>query len=104
MFGSLLIAAHDTDNRLILLGGVGTGFTNTARRALHRELIGLSTPAPPVAGSVPASLAGAARWVSPRLVGEVTYRERTASSLRHPSWRGLRPDREIYEVKLPVDS
>ncbi|MEU4345224.1 ATP-dependent DNA ligase [Nocardia sp. NPDC023852] len=101
LFGSLLIAAHDTDNRLILLGGVGTGFTNTARRALHRELIGLSTPAPPVAGSVPASLAGAARWVSPRLVGEVTYRERTASSLRHPSWRGLRPDREIYEVKLP---
>jgi bifunctional non-homologous end joining protein LigD len=102
LFGSLLIAAHDADQQLILLGGVGSGFSNSARRALHRELLGLATPTLPVTGVAPASLVGAARWVNPRLVGEVAYRERTASSLRHPSWRGLRPDREVHEVKLPA--
>ncbi|MGW0251984.1 ATP dependent DNA ligase [Nocardia goodfellowii] len=102
LFGSLLIAAHDADQQLILLGGVGSGFSSSARRALHRELLGLYTPTPPVVGVVPASLASTARWVSPRLVGEVAYRERTASSLRHPSWRGLRPDKEAHEAKLPL--
>jgi bifunctional non-homologous end joining protein LigD len=40
-------------------------------------------------------------WVQPRLVGEVAYRILTPDGrLRHPAWRGLRPDREPGEVKL----
>jgi len=40
-------------------------------------------------------------WVQPRLVGEVAYRILTPDGrLRHPSWRGLRPDREPGAVKL----
>lgn len=34
-----------------------------------------------------------ARWVEPRLVGEVRYTTRTkAGRLRQPSWHRLRPD------------
>jgi bifunctional non-homologous end joining protein LigD len=41
-------------------------------------------PVPPVAG---------ARWVVPRLVGEIRYSTRTrAGMLRQPSWLRLRPD------------
>jgi bifunctional non-homologous end joining protein LigD len=39
-------------------------------------------------------------WVQPRLVGEVAYRILTPDGrLRHPSWRGLRPDREPGEAR-----
>ena len=49
-------------------------------------------------------------WVQPRLVGEVEYRAFTLNrttaggTFRHPSWRGLRPDREPDEVRLPTSS
>ncbi|MFE3758866.1 ATP-dependent DNA ligase [Nocardia tengchongensis] len=100
-FGSLLIAAHDHAGDLVLLGAVGTGFTDAARRALHHELEALATATPPVAGVIPSAFAATAHWVSPRLVGDVAYRERTASGLRHPSWRGLRFDRSPAEVTVP---
>ncbi|MGW0251085.1 non-homologous end-joining DNA ligase [Nocardia goodfellowii] len=100
-FGALLIAAHDPEGHLRLFGRVGTGFSDATRRTLHRQLHGLAAIAPTVIGTVPSSIAARARWVLPQLVGEVAYRERTASSLRHPSWRGLRPDREMHEVRLP---
>ena len=33
------------------------------------------------------------------LVGEVAFSERTADDrLRHPSWRGLRPDKNAADV------
>ena len=40
-----------------------------------------------------------AHWVTPRLVGEVTFGEWTGSGrLRHPVWRGWRVDKEPDEV------
>jgi ATP-dependent DNA ligase len=37
--------------------------------------------------------------VRPELVGEVRYGEWTSDGrLRHPSWRGLRPDKEPGDV------
>ncbi|WP_433734888.1 ATP-dependent DNA ligase (plasmid) [Nocardia sp. CA-129566] len=101
VFGSLLVAAHDPNGHLVLLGAVGTGFTDAARRVLHHELLALTTAEPPVAGAVPSSIAATAHWVLPHLVGDVAYRERTASGLRHPSWRGLRFDRSPTEIKVP---
>ncbi|MFF0632202.1 hypothetical protein ACFYTS_06830 [Nocardia sp. NPDC004151] len=101
MFGSLLIAAHDQDGQLVLLGAVGTGFTDAARRSLLLELLALSTATPPVAGTVPSSIAVTAHWVTSRLVGDIAYRERTATGLRHPSWRGLRFDRAPEDITIP---
>jgi bifunctional non-homologous end joining protein LigD len=38
-------------------------------------------------------------WVTPKLVGEVAFTEWTADGrLRHPSWRGLRPDKSRADV------
>ncbi|WP_083869587.1 ATP dependent DNA ligase [Nocardia niigatensis] len=39
VFRSLLVAAHE-QGRLVLLGAVGTGFSDAARRSLRRELHG----------------------------------------------------------------
>ncbi|SEC30455.1 bifunctional non-homologous end joining protein LigD [Streptomyces sp. 2231.1] len=72
------------------VGGVGTGWSHAERTELAR-LLGEAasdrcpfTPAPRVPG---------ARWVLPRLVGEVSYSTRTRKGLlRQPSWLRLRPD------------
>jgi bifunctional non-homologous end joining protein LigD len=54
----------------------------------------------PFDDQVPRAHARDAHWVRPDLVGEVVYRTLTADGrLRHPSWRGLRPDREPAEVR-----
>jgi bifunctional non-homologous end joining protein LigD len=40
-----------------------------------------------------------AHWVTPRLVGEVAFTEWTTDGrLRHPAWRGLRPDKDPDHV------
>ncbi|MGN6402985.1 hypothetical protein, partial [Sinomonas sp.] len=40
-----------------------------------------------------------AHWVQPKFVGEVRYGEWTeAGRLRHPVWRGWRPDKEPKDV------
>lgn len=49
----------------------------------------------------PDTIAVTAHWVEPRLGGDVAYRERAGSGLRHPTWRGLRFDRAPAEVTLP---
>lgn len=100
--GSLVLAAHNAEGALVLLGHVGTGFTDAARRALHDELDRIRVPRSPLHGE--RSRSGSSEgvcWVAPRLVGSVQYRELTASGLRHPSWRGLRPDIPASEVGWP---
>jgi bifunctional non-homologous end joining protein LigD len=57
----------------------------------------------PFAGPVAREHTRDVQWVEPRLVGEVSYRTVTPDGrLRHPSWRGLRPDREPVEVTLDL--
>jgi bifunctional non-homologous end joining protein LigD len=54
----------------------------------------------PFADGVPNVIAREAHWVSPRLVGEVRFTEWTGDGrLRHPSWRGLRPDKQVSDVR-----
>ena len=49
---------------------------------------------------VPREDARDAHWVTPSLVGEVTYGELTEPGrLRHPVWRGLRPDKSPADVQ-----
>ncbi|MFC9759957.1 ATP-dependent DNA ligase [Streptomyces sp. NPDC056921] len=87
--GALLVGeAHEGGLRYV--GSVGTGWSDTERTTLAALLKVAAIDecpfdkAPGVAG---------ARWVLPRLVGEVRYTSRTrAGLLRHPSWHRLRPD------------
>jgi bifunctional non-homologous end joining protein LigD len=111
--GSLALGAHDDDGALVYVGDVGTGFTDAARARLLERLRPLERATSPfdvergAARAWPVRKAGRgrARWVEPRLVGEIEYRVFTRDhSFRHPSWRGLRPDRSPDEVRLPSPS
>lgn len=87
--GSLLVGRPGPDG-LRYAGAVGTGWTDRERATLAELLRVAATddcpfhPRPSLPG---------ARWVLPRLVGEVAYATVTrAGLLRHPAWHRLRPD------------
>jgi bifunctional non-homologous end joining protein LigD len=99
LIGSLLLGMYDQAGQLGYVGHVGTGFTHQMLVELARQLRPLHRASSPFAEPVPRAHARDAQWVQPQLVGEVTYRTLTPDGrLRHPSWRGLRPDREPSEV------
>jgi bifunctional non-homologous end joining protein LigD len=100
--GALLLGAYDQDGNLIYVGDVGTGFTEQMLRDLHAMLQLRERPTSPFL-HVPRELAQGAHWVQPDLVGEVEHRQLTTGGhLRHPSWRGLRPDRDPREIIFAV--
>lgn len=82
--------------RLVYAGKVGTGFSTQTLAELAKRLAPLvraTSPfgeKPPVAGAV---------FVAPALVGEFEFTEWTPhDTLRHPSFKGLRPDKDAAEV------
>lgn len=86
--GCLLVAGHDADGDLVLVGQVGTGMSQRERRRLYELLEPMSTDVVPVRNP---TADRRVRWVTPTYVGEVAYREYTPGrGLRHPSWKGLR--------------
>ncbi len=100
--GAVLVGQRAA-GRLRYVGGVGTGWSSAERTELAALLRAAATdvcpfdPVPPVPG---------ARWVVPRLVGEVRYSTRTREGLlRQPSWLRLRPDLAPEEsaADLPDD-
>ncbi|MCM2416193.1 ATP-dependent DNA ligase [Streptomyces sp. RKAG290] len=87
--GALLVGERH-EGALRYAGSVGTGWTQRERATLA-ELLQIAASAECPFGTAP-PVAGA-RWVLPRLVGEVRYTTRTrAGLLRQPSWHRLRPD------------
>ena len=98
MIGSLLLGIPGPDG-LEYVGQVGTGFTGQILDDLRHRLAPLERKTPPFVGELPARDTQDARWVTPKLVGEVQFSERTRyGRLRHPTWRGLRPDKSPDEV------
>jgi bifunctional non-homologous end joining protein LigD len=98
--GSLLLGVPAAEG-LRFAGHVGTGFTVAALDHLESLLRPLRRATPPFADAVPAEQAREAVWVQPRLVGEVVFTEWTKDGrLRHPSWRGLRPDKSPQTVRI----
>lgn len=97
--GSLLLGLPDADG-LAFAGHVGTGFTAAALAALAAQLRPYERSSSPFL-HVPREHSRDARWVEPVLVGEVTFHEWTGERrLRHPVWRGLRPDKDPADVRL----
>jgi bifunctional non-homologous end joining protein LigD len=98
LIGSLLLGLPETGG-VRYVGHVGTGFTEAMLRDLGARLAPLARGTSPFAGPLPRDHARGARWVQPLLVGEVAYGEWTGDGiLRHPSWRGLRPDKDPAEL------
>jgi bifunctional non-homologous end joining protein LigD len=92
--GALLLAVNEA-GRLVASGRVGTGFSAADAAALERRLLPLARKDAPVAAKADPSVT----WVEPALVAEVEFAEWTADGqLRHPSFQGLRLDRDPSEV------
>jgi bifunctional non-homologous end joining protein LigD len=100
--GALLVGVPDSDDAaggLLFAGRVGTGFTDKMLGDLKKTLAPLRTDESPFAARLTGPDAKGVTYVTPTLVGEVRYSERTSDGrLRQPSWRGLRPDKSPDEV------
>jgi len=89
--GALLLGIPE-DGGLRYVGRVGSGFTDAGLAEAKRRLGELARHDSPLT-ELPAEDARDARWVEPTLVGEVYYTELTLTHrLRHPVWKGWRPD------------
>ena len=79
------------------VGKVGTGFNERARDDLLKKFRSLTSTRSPLR-PLPARDTANAHFVRPSLVGEVAYGEWTPGRPRHPTWRGLRPDKKPDQV------
>jgi bifunctional non-homologous end joining protein LigD len=97
-FGALLLGYYDGD-ALRHAGRVGTGFDDALLRLLHTRLRRLAREDSPFAELPPAARRGA-HFVAPELVCEVAFSEWTEDGrLRHPSFIGLRDDKDPRQVR-----
>ena len=96
-FGSLLLAEYDHD-KLKYIGHAGTGFTESVLSELYQKMKPLVTRHSPLPTLVKTN--NKVTWVRPKLVCEVSYSEITRDGqLRHPVFKGLRPDKVSTMVK-----
>lgn len=99
--GALLVGYRDDAGRLLFAGKVGTGFTEATLDDLARRLAPLARPTSPFEGG--AAVPRDAHFVEPRLVAEVEFTEWTqGGTLRHPSFKGLRADKDPRDVVKEV--
>ena len=98
-FGALLVGSHDPAGQLVYRGRVGTGFDDRTLTDLGAELEKRTRKTPPFANAQADPDARTARWVRPELVVEVEFSTWTGDGLlRHPVYRGLRPDVDASDV------
>ena len=97
--GALLAGYYEDDDggrALRYAGRVGTGFTESTLKDLMERLEPLAVDHSPFKGRQPPR---GARFAEPRLVAQVEFREWTRTrTLRAPSFKGLRDDKEPLEV------
>jgi bifunctional non-homologous end joining protein LigD len=99
--GALLVGAWD-DGGLRYAGKVGTGFTEHTLASLHRRLSPLARPTPPF---VNPPRERDVTWIEPQVVAQLGFTEMTGDGkLRHPTFLGLRDDKNARDVRLPVPS
>ncbi|HWR41586.1 non-homologous end-joining DNA ligase [Sporomusa sp.] len=104
--GALLIGCYDVTpqvaqargvpQNLLYAGKAGTGFTQAILAALGKRLAPLSRPTNPFTQDPTVKNA---RYVEPVLIGEFEFTEWTPNhTLRHPSFKGLRDDKDPRQV------
>ena len=97
-FASLLLGEFE-DGKLHYRGRVGTGFDEATMDELSAAMTRLERKTSAFQG-LPADARRGAVWLTPKLVAEIAYTERTPDGLlRHPSFQGLREDKEAKQVK-----
>lgn len=99
--GSLHVGFYDADGGMHYAGGVGTGFSDDALRAMRKRLDAIAADGPPK-GLLATTLERPdpkIRWVQPELVAEVQFGDWSgAGRLRHAVFHGLREDKPAAEV------
>ena len=104
--GALLIGYYEGE-RLVFCGKVGTGFTHKMALDLRATLDRIETKTSPFIASPSGSLGRRAHWVKPELVCEVVFTEWTTDGkIRHPSFQGLRKDKNPRQIvrEKPADA
>jgi bifunctional non-homologous end joining protein LigD len=105
-FGALILGYY-RGKKLIFAGRVGTGFNDKALKEIYRKLKPLESDTPLVEEILEPSgrwrpkgwKPSDSRWVKPKLVAQVQFAEWTEDGiLRHPSFQGLRMDKNPKEV------
>jgi bifunctional non-homologous end joining protein LigD len=95
--GALLVGVYESDRTLHYAGRVGTGFSDKELDRLSGLLAPLARDDSPFGGGEPPPRESV--FCEPRLVAEVEFAEWTsAGSVRHPSYKGLREDKDPEQV------
>lgn len=95
LFSSLVLGVPK-EKGMEFIGQVGTGFTARMQREIFKKMNPLFTSKCPF--DKKPQTGAPTMWVTPKLVGEVKYTERTKDGLmRHPSFQGLREDKTIED-------
>jgi bifunctional non-homologous end joining protein LigD len=95
-FKSLLLGVHEA-GVLRYAGKVGTGFGAALMDEIGDKLAALAQAEPTV--KAPRAMVRGAKWVTPELVAEIAFTEVTPDGvLRHPSFLGLRGDKQAADV------
>lgn len=98
-FGALILGVYEGD-RLVYAGRVGTGFRLKQRADIRQRLAPLSRKTSALALIPTNSGLRDAHWIEPKLVAEVSFIEWTSDgSIRHPSFQGLREDKQPQAVR-----
>ncbi len=102
-FGALILGVYQ-DKKLIPIGRVGTGFSERILKDIHETLVPLIVKKCPFVNPPDKSLADVT-WVRPKLICEINFTEWTdEGSMRHPSFVGLRTDKNAKKVVRELPS
>jgi bifunctional non-homologous end joining protein LigD len=97
-FGSLVLGVYE-NSKLVYAGRVGTGFTFKQRSDLKKQLDKLSRKTSPLVVVSRNPGLRETHWTEPKMIVEVAFVEWTSDgSIRHPSFQGLREDKNPKEV------
>ncbi|MFL5322317.1 MAG: DNA ligase D [Myxococcaceae bacterium] len=93
--GALLVGVREGKD-YVFAGKVGTGFSSKLRKELRKKLDAIAVDSQQVKG---APRYRDAIWVEPRYVAQLEFTEWTRDGkLRHPSFQGLRDDKDPSQV------
>lgn len=95
-FGALVLAQYDKNNKLTIVGKA-SGFDD----ATGLKLFNMISKMPSMGNYLHSSMPGIKKWVSPKIVVEVKYYEKTPYGiLRHPVFLRIRDDKTPKECKI----
>jgi bifunctional non-homologous end joining protein LigD len=97
-FGALVLGVYE-EGKLVYAGRVGTGFTFKQRSDLKKHLDKIARKQSPFAVAPTDRGLRETHWTEPKLIAEVAFMEWTSDgSIRHPSFQGLREDKNPKDV------